>query len=117
MPWVEVNWQMFASWLLLHFAGLLEACWAVGCRSTYGLIRLGPSLLTALGSATSLGCLSWAARENSSGTANAVWCGSGTAGAAFLGIWLWGDPIGPARLYFLPLMLISVVGLKLNAGA
>jgi len=104
------------SWLLLVIAGLLETGWAIGLKYTEGFTRLVPSILTILAIIASMGLLGLAARDLPIGTAYGVWVGIGALGAAVLGIVLFHEPATPARLFFLGLMLVSIVGLKLTSG-
>ena len=46
------------------------------------------------------------------GTAYAVWTGIGAAGTALLGIIVFREPTGFLRLFFLFLLIASIVGLK-----
>ncbi len=103
------------AWFLVIVAGLLETGWAVGLKYTEGFTKLVPSLLTIAGIVLSMFLLSLAARTLPIGTAYAVWVGIGALGAAILGMVLLGEPATPARLFFLVLMLVSIVGLKLTA--
>jgi quaternary ammonium compound-resistance protein SugE len=59
--------------------------------------------------------LARAARDLPIGTAYAVWVGIGSLGAAVLGIVLFHESASPARLVFLGLLLLSIVGLKVTA--
>jgi len=102
-------------WLILIVAGLLETGWAVGLKYTDGFTRLVPSVLTAFGIAASMLLLAIAARSIPIGTAYAVWVGIGAAGAALLGMVMFGEPATPARLFFLSLLIVAVVGLKFSA--
>ena len=104
------------SWFLLVIAGLLETCWAIGLKYTEGFTRLVPSVLTGLAIIASMGLLGLAARDLPIGTAYGVWVGIGALGAAVLGIVLFHEPATPARLFFLGLMLVSIVGLKFTSG-
>lgn len=103
------------AWFLVIVAGLLETGWAVGLKYTEGFTKLVPSLLTIAGIVLSMFLLSLAARTLPIGTAYAVWVGIGALGAAILGMVLLGEPATPARLFFLALLLVSIVGLKLTA--
>lgn len=49
------------------------------------------------------------------GTAYGVWVGIGAVGAAILGIVLFKEPAGAARLACLVLLVASIIGLKLTA--
>jgi quaternary ammonium compound-resistance protein SugE len=50
------------------------------------------------------------------GTAYAVWVGIGSTGAAILGILLFGESASLPRLFFLALLVASIIGLKITAG-
>lgn len=103
------------SWILLVVAGLLETGWAIGLKYTEGFTRPLPSVLTGLAIVASMLLLGIAARDLPIGTAYAVWVGIGAFGAAVLGIVLFGEPATAARLGFLGLLVISILGLKLTA--
>lgn len=104
------------AWGLLVLAGLLETAWAVGLKYTQGFTRPVPSVLTAAAIVASMVLLATAAKTLPIGTAYGVWVGIGAAGAAVLGVVLFGEPATPARLFFIALLLASVVGLKMTAG-
>lgn len=102
------------AWLWLIIAGLLETGWAIGLKYTDGFTKLWPSVLTIAGIALSMFLLSVAARTLPIGTAYPIWVGIGTAGAVILGIVLLGEPVTLARLFFLVLLLVAIVGLKVT---
>ncbi len=106
---------MQTAWILLLVAGLLETAWAIGLKYTEGFTRPWPSVLTFAAIVISLYLLSRAAISIPIGTAYAVWVGIGAAGAALLGIFLFGEASSPSRLFFLALLLVSIVGLKLTS--
>ena len=101
------------AWLLLLIAGLLEVGWAVGLKYTEGFTRLVPSVLTLVSMTASIGMLALALKTLPMGTAYAVWTGIGAVGTAILGIALFGDPAGVARLACIGLIVAGIVGLKL----
>ncbi|WP_029586261.1 quaternary ammonium compound efflux SMR transporter SugE [Bradyrhizobium sp. URHD0069] len=101
------------AWLLLLIAGLLEVGWAVGLKYTEGFTRLVPSVLTLVSMAASVGMLGLALKTLPIGTAYAVWTGIGAVGTAILGIVLFGDPAGIARIACIGLIIAGIVGLKL----
>jgi quaternary ammonium compound-resistance protein SugE len=101
------------AWLLLLIAGLLEVGWAVGLKYAEGFTRLVPSVLTLVSMAASVGMLGLALKTLPIGTAYAVWTGIGAVGTAILGIALFGDPAGVARLACIGLIVAGIVGLKL----
>jgi quaternary ammonium compound-resistance protein SugE len=108
---------MTLSWFALIVAGLLEVCWAVGLKYTDGFRKPLPSVLVIAAIAASMFLLSWAARTLPIGTAYAVWVGIGACGAAILGIVLFGEPVTAARVGFLVLLLVAIVGLKATSNA
>ncbi len=105
------------AWIVLVLAGLLEIGWAIGLKYTDGFTRPLPSVLTAAAIVVSMVMLAWSARTLPIGTAYAVWVGIGASGAAILGMVLFGEPRNPARLFFLGMLVVSIVGLRLSTPA
>lgn len=103
------------SWTILVIAGLLEVCWAIGLKYTDGFTKLVPSLFTLVTLAGSMFLLARASQTLPIGTAYGVWVGIGALGAAILGIFLFQESASPTRIFFLVLLLISIIGLKLTA--
>jgi quaternary ammonium compound-resistance protein SugE len=108
---------MSSSWAILVIAGLLEVCWAIGLKYTDGFRRPWPSLLVVLAICASMFLLSYAARSLPIGTAYAVWVGIGALGAAILGVVLFGEPVTIARVVFLAMLLVAIIGLKVTGKA
>ncbi|MFI5524800.1 DMT family transporter [Streptomyces platensis] len=104
------------AWILIVVAGLLEVGWSVGMKYTDGFTRLWPSVFTGAGIVASMLLLSYAARTLPIGTAYGVWVGIGAAGAAVVGMLLLGEPATAARIFFICLLLVAVVGLKATSG-
>lgn len=103
------------AWLVLVVAGLLEVVWSLGLKLTEGFTRPLPTAITLVALVGSLLLLAHAVRTLPVGTAYAVWVGIGAAGAALGGHLLLAEPLPPARLAFLTLLIVSIVGLKLTA--
>ncbi|NBD12130.1 quaternary ammonium compound efflux SMR transporter SugE [Corallococcus silvisoli] len=108
---------MTSSWILLILAGLLEVAWTLGLKYTQGFTRPLASVLTVAAIVASMGLLSLAVKQLPIGTAYAVWVGIGALGAAVLGMVLFHEPATPARLFFLGLLLVAIVGLKVTGGS
>ncbi|MBB4663048.1 quaternary ammonium compound efflux SMR transporter SugE [Conexibacter arvalis] len=104
------------AWIILLIAAVLETGWAIGLKYTEGFTKLGPSIPTVVAMAVSMAMLSHAAKTLPIGTAYGVWVGIGAAGAAILGIVLFDEPATAGRIFFLALLLASVVGLKATSG-
>lgn len=103
------------AWIVLVLAGLLEVGWAIGLKYTEGFSRLTPSVLTISAMIVSMFLLGKATDQLPIGTAYGVWVGIGTVGASILGIVLFKEDASPAKLIFLGLLIISIIGLKLTA--
>jgi quaternary ammonium compound-resistance protein SugE len=101
------------SWLILFVAGLFEVGWAIGLKYTEGFTRLVPSILTVAAMTLSIVLLGLALRTLPVGTAYAVWTGIGAVGTAALGIYLFDEPAGAARLASIAMIVAGIVGLKL----
>ena len=100
------------AWVYLVVAGLLETGWAIGLKYTDGFTKPVPSILTSLAIAASMFLLAMAAKTIPIGTAYAVWVGIGTVGAVILGIILFDEPRDLSRLFFVGLLVVSLIGLK-----
>ena len=101
------------SWLYLFIAGLFEIGWAVGLKYTSGFTKLWPSIITIIGMILSFYFLSAAVKSIPIGTAYAIWTGIGAVGTAILGIILFGESKEIIRLFFILLIIIGIVGLKI----
>lgn len=104
------------AWLILLVAGLLEVGWAIGLKYTEGFTKLWPSVFTLVSLAASMILLARAATVLPIGTAYGVWVGIGALGAAILGIFLFKEAVTPMRIFFLLLLLTSIIGLKFSAS-
>ncbi len=102
------------AWVYLILAGLLEIGWAIGLKYTEGFTRLVPSLLTGGAIVLSMICLGLAVRTLPIGTAYGIFVGIGAVGAAVLGIVLFDEPRNPARIFFLCLLVVALVGLRMT---
>ena len=104
-------------WVILVIAGLFETGWAIGLKYTQGFTRPWASVLTIGAIVVSMYLLAVAARTLPIGTAYAVWVGIGAAGTAILGVVLFREPLSVGRLFFLALLLVAIIGLKMTSGA
>lgn len=104
------------AWLMLVCAGLLEIVWATALKQSEGFTRLWPSVVGVGGAALSFVLLAVALRQLPAGTGYAVWVGIGAVGVAITGIVLLGEAASAARVLFLTVIVIGVVGLRLAEG-
>lgn len=99
------------SWLLLFIAGLFEAVWAIGLEYSDGFTKPLPTAITVVALAISMILLARAVRDLPIGTAYAVWTGIGATATAIYGLTVLDEPATPARLAFLGLIVVGIVGL------
>lgn len=104
------------AWILLVVAGLFEVAWASMLPYTDGLTRPVPTVAFVALLVGSMVLLARAAETIPIGTAYGVWVGIGAVGAAVVGIALHDEPAAPARLGFLALLVVAIVGLKVTGA-
>lgn len=105
---------MSSSWILLILAGLAEIAFAVGLKYTEGFSKPIPTILTIIAMLISLFLLSRASLQLPIGTAYSVWVGIGAIGASILGVFLFQESLTFLRAFFLILLLVSIIGLKVT---
>ena len=103
------------AWIWLGIAGLLEIGWAIGLKASDGFTRPAITAATVASMVASLIFLGLALRALPVGTGYGVWTGIGTVGTAVLGMMLFGEPAGVARLVCIALIVLGIAGLKLTA--
>jgi quaternary ammonium compound-resistance protein SugE len=101
------------SWIYLFIAGLFEIAWAVGLKYTEGFTNPLPSALTIIGMILSFYFLSAAVKTIPIGTAYGIWTGIGAVGTAILGIILFDESKDFIRIFFILLIVMGIVGLKI----
>lgn len=103
------------SWILLIIAGLLEVCWSIGLKYTNGFTNPVPSILTGSAIVLSMYLLAKSATTIPIGTAYPIWVGIGALGAAIGGIIFFKESASPLKIFFILLLLTSIIGLKLSS--
>lgn len=104
------------SWPLLILAGVFEIGWAIGLEYSDGFSKPLPTLGTAIALIMSMVLLARAIQDLPIGTAYAVWTGIGAVGTASLGIVLFDEPATLARIGFIGVILVGIVGLHGVSG-
>ncbi|WP_049987921.1 quaternary ammonium compound efflux SMR transporter SugE [Halobellus rufus] len=104
------------SWYLLVLAGLFEIGWAIGLEYSDGLSKPVPTVATGVALVISMVLLAQAVKDLPIGTAYAVWTGIGAVGTASLGVVLFDEPASLARMGFISLIVVGIVGLHLASG-
>lgn len=113
---VESYPEAAVAYVVLIVAGLFEVVWALGLKSTEGFTKLIPSLVTGSAIVVSMVLLARASRTIPIGTAYATWVGIGVLGAAIGGAVFFDEAMPPARLFFLLLLLVSIIGIKVTSN-
>lgn len=103
-------------WLILLIAGLFEVAWAIGLKYTDGFTKLWPSVFTIVSMVISMGLLAYAVKHLPVGTAYAIWTGIGAVGTAALGMILFNESKEQIRIFFIFLIVVGIVGLKIFSG-
>lgn len=103
------------SWFYLVIAGIFEVVWATSLKFSYGFSRLVPSVITVGGMIISFYFLSIATKDLPIGTAYTIWTGIGAVGSVIIGILIFEEPLNLARFFFLVLIIVGILGLKLTS--
>lgn len=102
-------------WIALIGAGLCEIIGVFTIKRAIDARKWTAYLLIALPFAVSFSLLSYAMAHISMGTAYAIWTGTGTAGSALLGMYVFNEAKDWRRIFFIGLVIGSAVGLRLFA--
>ncbi len=95
---------------------MTEIIWAIGLKEAQGFTVLLPSIVTLVFIIVSFFLFAKAMETIPIGTAYAIFTGIGAAGTAIVGILLFNEEAGVGKLFFLVLLLVGIVGLKLADG-
>jgi len=104
------------AWIFLIIGGLFEIGFTISLKYSENFTRLWPSV--GFFTCISLSFLFLNKAINSGlpiGTSYAVWTGIGAAGTAIAGMLLFKEPAAFWRLFFLFMLIASIVGLKVVA--
>jgi quaternary ammonium compound-resistance protein SugE len=102
-------------WIYLAIAGVLEITWALCLKQSRGFTNPPWGIFALIIGVASVAVLALAIRTIPLGTGYAVWTGIGVIGTTIAGIWLFQESASPLRLFFILLIFISIIGLRLTA--
>ncbi len=100
-------------WLLLIIGGIFEFTFTTMLKLSDNFSKFWPTIGFVIASILSLLFLNWALKGIPLGTAYAVWTGIGAVGTVIIGIVLFKEPVTFLRLFFIFMIIVSVIGLKL----
>lgn len=101
---------MNRNWAFVSIAGLIEIMWAMGLKHSTNLISWAGTILLIY---LSFVLLLKATKKVPVATAYAVFTGIGTAGTVLVDMVMFGEPFSWTKIFFILLLLIGVLGLKL----
>ena len=105
------------AWLFLGLAILFEVAGTTALKMSHGFTQLLPSLAIFPAYGVSLAFLALAVKEVPISVAYAIWAAVGTALIATIGILWFSEPVTLAKVLFIGLIIVGVIGLHLSDNA
>ena len=101
------------AWFILVLAGLFEVAFTTCLKMSDNFKHLGWSIAFFVSITLSFALLNKAVQTIPLGTGYAVWTGIGAVGTALIGILVFKEPAFFWRVFFIALLISSIIGLKL----
>jgi quaternary ammonium compound-resistance protein SugE len=101
------------AWLYLYLAGAFEIGFTTFLKLSDGFSKLVPTAMFVFFAVISFALLNKSIQTIPLGTSYAVWTGIGATGTVIVGILFFGDPVSFWRVFFMAMLIISLVGVKL----
>jgi quaternary ammonium compound-resistance protein SugE len=101
------------AWLILVLAGLFEVAFTTCLKLSDNFKNTGWSIAFFISISLSFYLLNKAIQTIPLGTGYAVWTGIGAVGTALIGILVFKEPAYFWRVFFILLLISSIIGLKL----
>ncbi|MBN1301559.1 MAG: multidrug efflux SMR transporter [Melioribacteraceae bacterium] len=103
------------AWVYILIASVFEISWAVGLKYSDGFTQIKASVFTVITMILSYVFLAIGVKELPIGTAYAVWTGIGALGTAIYGMLFFNEPRELIRIFFIFLIVIGIIGLRLTS--
>jgi len=103
------------AWVFLIIAGVFEVVWATFLKFSEGFTKLNYTIYTIVCMVISFYFLAQATKSLPIGTAYAIWTGIGAIGATIVGIFIFKESITLVRGFFVILLLVGIIGLKVTS--
>ncbi|KSU63282.1 supressor protein SugE [[Bacillus] enclensis] len=100
------------AWMILIAAGLCEVIMVTFMKLSDGYKKFVPSILSFSAGALSFYLLSLSLLHIPVSTGYGIWTGIGSAGAVLIGMLFFKEEKNPSRLFFIGLIIFSIIGLK-----
>ena len=103
------------AWIFLLIASGLEIFWATFMKLSHGFTQPLYTALTVGGLIASFLFLARATKVLPLGTAYAIWTGIGAVGSVVVGIVFFQEPAAALRIFFIGMLMVGILGLKLTS--
>lgn len=104
-------------WIFLFLAIIFEIMGTVSMKFSEGFTKLTPSILIFLFYGIAFTFLTLCLKTINLSMAYAIWAGLGTALIAIIGIFAFHEPVNALKIFFLAMIIVGVVGLKVNGNS
>lgn len=104
-------------WLMLVIAGLFEVVWSSFMKLSNGFSHVGYSVATVVGMIISFVLLARATKAIDLAIAYPVWTGIGAVGAVLAGVLIFKEHLSLTTMFFVALLIVSIVGIKLSSAS
>lgn len=104
------------SWFYLLLAGLSEILWSTTMKLSQGFTKIGWAMITIIGLIGSMFFLLKAVKQLPFSLAYPIWTGIGAVGAVIVGVLLFHDKFPASTWFFIVLLIIAIIGIKVTAG-
>ncbi|MCL2295588.1 MAG: SMR family transporter [Methanomassiliicoccaceae archaeon] len=107
---------MELGWVYLIAASILEPCWVITLEKSNNFRKIGWGIATIVIIMACLYLLALAVAEIGPGISYALLAGIGAVIVVGLGVVLYKEVITAKRLFFVSLIIIGIVGVRLSSG-
>ncbi|MGO3114385.1 DMT family transporter [Enterococcus pseudoavium] len=104
------------AWVSLIVAGIFEMFWATMMKLSEGFSKLNYSLLTIIGMIASFYFLAKSLHSLPLSLAYPIWTGIGAVGSILIGVFLFKDQSSIVTSFFVLLLVIGIIGIKVTSG-
>lgn len=104
------------AWVSLIVAGIFEMFWATMMKLSEGFSKLNYSLLTIIGMIASFYFLAKSLHSLPLSLAYPIWTRIGAVGSILIGVFLFKDQLSIVTSFFVLLLVIGIIGIKVTSG-
>lgn len=104
------------SWIYLLLAGFSEILWSTTMKLSQGFTKISWAIITVIGLIASMFFLLQAVKQLPFSLAYPIWTGIGAVGAVVVGVSIFHDKFPASTWFFIVLLIIAIIGIKVTAG-